>query len=90
MLKKQSKEFSYLSIWIDSKLDKKQSKDQWRLLKGEKYEGYYLLEVFLIGGNLTELCLYMPPRRVHSRNMCIDKYIKVNGSLINIIFMTFT
>ena len=27
--------------------------------KGEKYEGYYLLEVFLIGGNLTELCLYM-------------------------------
>ena len=27
--------------------------------KGEKYEGYYLLEVFLIGGNLTELCLCM-------------------------------
>ena len=27
--------------------------------KGEKYEGYYLLEVFLIGGNLTELCLYV-------------------------------
>ena len=23
------------------------------------YEGYYLLEVFLIGGNLTELCLCM-------------------------------
>ena len=27
--------------------------------KGEKYEGYYLLEVFLIGGNWTELCLYI-------------------------------
>ena len=27
--------------------------------KGEKYEGYYLLEVFLIGVNLTKLCLYM-------------------------------
>ena len=27
--------------------------------KGEKYEGYYWLEVFLIGGNLTELCLYI-------------------------------
>ena len=25
--------------------------------KGEKYEGYYLLKVSLIGGNLTELCL---------------------------------
>ena len=30
--------------------------------KGEKYEGYYLLEVFFIGGNLTELCLYMSLR----------------------------
>ena len=29
--------------------------------KGEKYEGYCLLEVFLIGGNSTELCLYMSP-----------------------------
>ena len=27
--------------------------------KGEKYVGYYLLEVFLIGGNLTELRLYI-------------------------------
>ena len=27
--------------------------------KGEKYEGYFLLEVFLIGGNLTQLCLYI-------------------------------
>ena len=27
--------------------------------KGEKYEGHYLIEVFLIGVNLTELCLYM-------------------------------
>ena len=25
--------------------------------KGEKYERYYLLEVFFIVGNLTELCL---------------------------------
>ena len=30
--------------------------------KGEKYEGYYLLEVFLIGGNLTELCLFIIKR----------------------------
>ena len=27
--------------------------------KDEKYEGYYLLEVFFIGGNLTQLCLYI-------------------------------
>ena len=27
--------------------------------KGEKYEGYYYLKYFYIGGNLTKLCLYI-------------------------------
>ena len=43
--------------------------------KGEKYEGYYLLEVFLIGGNLTKLCLYM----------CLSdsNHFTCNGTVVN-------
>ena len=36
--------------------------------KGEKYEGYYLLELFLVGGNLIELCLY-----IHKMNFTFQR-----------------
>ena len=48
-------------------------------LVGLKYEGYYLLEVFLIGGNLTELCLYVSTLVLLL--LCFDLNLDVNPVL---------